>query len=103
MNTATKAEPAKNNGHNERSEGPGSLYLELIVTDPDSVNEISEKALGRERDEFSLAALKVGVLSLKHAKGQVDAETVRQEGDRILSNLGSTLETYRGQITESIS
>lgn len=80
-----------------------SVHLELDVTDPESVREISGKRVGRERTEYALNALTVGLLSLRHARGQVDADAVRREGERILSEMGASLESYRGKITDGLA
>jgi hypothetical protein len=104
MNTATQTvvDFEINNAVSMR-EAPASIYLELNVTDPDSVKEVAVRTAGRERDEYALGALRIGLLSLKHARGQVDADAVRREGDRILDDMGSTLESYRTQLTEGVT
>ncbi|MBK9171393.1 MAG: hypothetical protein IPM28_00075 [Chloracidobacterium sp.] len=79
-----------------------TVHLELDVNDPESVREILGKKVGRERTEYSLNALTVGLLSLRHARGQVDADAVRREGERILGDLGTSLESYRAKITEGL-
>jgi len=58
---------------------PGSLKavaLQLMVSDHDLVAELLQKPEGRQRDEYALTALRIGLLSLKHARGQIDAEAV---------------------------
>ena len=55
---------------------PQSVALELRVSDYDSVVELLQKPEGRERDEYALIALRIGLLSLKHARGQIDADLV---------------------------
>jgi len=87
----------RSNGHL-----PRSIQLELIVSDPDSVREIAGRKEGRERDEFSLSALRIGVLSLKYAGGQVDADAVRREGDRILEGLAMALDSCKTQLNDGV-
>src|SRR5439155_3921736 len=58
---------------------------------------------GRERDEYALSALKIGVLSLRHAIGQIDVEAVRREGDRLLTELDQALENSRAQLNGNLS
>ena len=79
-----------------------SVHIELDVTDPESVREISGKKVGRARTEYALNALTVGLLSLRHARGQVDADAVRREGERILGEMGASLESYRAKITDGL-
>jgi len=104
MNTATQTVvDFERTNRVSMSEAPSSIYLELNVTDPDSVKEVVVRTAGRERDEYALGALRIGLLSLKHARGQVDADAVRREGDRILDDMGATLESYRTQLTEGVT
>jgi hypothetical protein len=50
---------------------PYSLPLELTVVDPEVVAELCAKQEGRERDEYALGALRLGVLAFKQARGQI--------------------------------
>lgn len=84
-------------------ETTSSIYLELDVTDPESVREIRGKKAGRERTEYALNALTVGLLSLRHARGQLDADAVRREGERILGEMESSLENYREKIADGMT
>ena len=60
------------------------LILELNITDPELIAELEQFAEPAERDEFALKALKIGVLALKQARGQIDADMVRREVGRRL-------------------
>jgi hypothetical protein len=82
---------------------PQSVALELRVSDHDSVLELLQKSEGRERDEYALIALRIGLLSLKHARGQIDADLVRHEGERLLLDLNHALEQSRGEIHDSLT
>lgn len=74
------------------------LLLELFVSDPDSLNELLQKREGRERNEYALAALRIGLLSLRHARGQIDAEAVKHEGEKLIADLKHVLEQSRSEI-----
>ena len=67
------------------------LYLHLSVTDPETVAALSEAAEGRDRQELALTALKIGILSLKAARGTVDGAVIRHEGERLLDALEQRL------------
>ena len=82
---------------------PESVHINISVTDSDSVRELIIRKAGRDRDEYSLSALRIGLLSLKHARGQVDADAVKREGDRLLQNLGNAFENYRHQLNGDVS
>lgn len=74
------------------------LLLEILVSDHDSLTELLQKSEGRERNEYALAALRIGLLSLKHARGQIDAEAVKHEGERLLLDLQHVLEQSRDEM-----
>jgi hypothetical protein len=82
---------------------PESVHIDLFVTDSDSVRELTIRQPGRDRDEYTLCALRIGLLSLKHARGQIDADAVRRESDRLLQDLGKSLESYRAQLNENVT
>jgi hypothetical protein len=85
--------------------GLGALELRLLVRDPDLMRSLARLREGREREEFAMAALRIGVLSLEQARGAVDARTVRSEVDRLLGDLGSALHGHRDALrlqTESV-
>jgi hypothetical protein len=77
--------------------------LNLRISDSDSVLELLQKAEGRDRDEYALIALRIGLLSLKHARGQIDADLVRHEGEKLLLELNRALEQSRGEIHDSLT
>jgi hypothetical protein len=78
-------------GMRSDAENPKPLLLELFVSDPESLNELLQKGEGRERNEYALSALRIGLLSLRHARGQIDAEAVKHEGERLLADLKHAL------------
>lgn len=82
---------------------PRTLSLQLVISDTDSIAELLAHSEGRNRDEYAIAALRIGLLSMKHARGQVDADAVKRESDRMLSDLRTALESYRQQINENIN
>src|SRR5689334_8566420 len=79
------------------------VHLELDVTDSDTAEELTLRSAGRDRDEFALGALKIGVLSLRHVSGQVDADAVRREGDRLMTMMNDALASCRTQMSEGMS
>ncbi len=78
------------------------LYLHLSVTDPESVALLCEVQEGRDRQELALTALKIGILSLKAARGTVDGVAIRQEGDRLLGTLEERLNKHRELLDEAL-
>src|SRR5262245_59666582 len=60
---------------------PYRLPIELTVEDHDTIAELCQHAEGEERDRFALSALRIGVLALRQARGQVDGEQIRGQTD----------------------
>ncbi|MEX2287702.1 MAG: hypothetical protein WD648_11475 [Planctomycetaceae bacterium] len=82
---------------------PLALPIELTVRDPVTVVELYAYPEGPERDEFALNALRIGVLALKQARGQVDADLVRRESERLLDNLESRLKMHTGSLNDLLA
>jgi hypothetical protein len=80
-----------------------SIPLTLVVSDRETVAELLQRNDGRERDEYALAALRIGVLSLKHARGQIDADAVRREGEKLLHDLKNALDGSRDDIHTNLT
>ncbi|WP_418316227.1 hypothetical protein [Piscinibacter sakaiensis] len=77
-----------------------ALYLHLCVTDPETVAALLESAEGRDRQDLALTALKIGIMSLKAARGTVDGAAIRHEGDRLLGTLEERLLRHRELLDE---
>src|ERR1035437_6727745 len=80
-----------------------SVLLTLVVSDHESVAELLQKTEGRERDEDALTSLRIGILALKHARGQIDADAVRLEGEKLLKDLKSALDGSRNEIHTNLT
>jgi len=82
---------------------PDFLPLELTVTDPEAIVELLTRTEGRDRDEYALSALRLGLLALRQARGQVDSVALRVEGDHLLSSVQSALRDHRSFLAESLT
>ncbi len=71
--------------------GAASLRLELEVSDAEVLAELRRHAEGDERNRFALTALRVGVLALRSASGQVDATSIREAGDALVTQMREML------------
>jgi len=82
------------------------IFLELHVTDLEVIHEIGRQPEA-EQMTYALGALRLGVLSLKHARGELDLVSLRQESDRLMSDLQKTLASHatelRGGITSELA
>ncbi|MFO1020026.1 MAG: hypothetical protein U0903_04935 [Planctomycetales bacterium] len=77
---------------------PIFLELVLMVSDPEIISELRRRPEGRDRDEFAMSALRLGVLALRQARGQLDAQALKREGDQLLSSVQSSLNEHRLQL-----
>jgi hypothetical protein len=79
-----------------------TLLLDLTVTDPEVLAELNAKPEGRERDEYALGALRLGVLALRQARGQIDANTLRHEGEQLLGDVQVALSEHRAGLDRTL-
>ena len=82
---------------------PFGLPLELTVDDPDTVRELVTFREGEPRERYALNALRIGVLALRQARGQIDADLVRQESERLLSELNSRLGSHAQTVHDCVA
>lgn len=82
---------------------PSALYLNFAVIDAEVAAALAEYPEGRARNEFAGTCLKVGVLALRAARGAVDGETVRREGDHLIDQLTEKLDRYRELLETNVS
>lgn len=86
-----------------RPESASPTIVNLVVSDPEVLIALSEYPDGSARTNFLATALKVGVLALKAARGTLDSDTLRREGARVMEELGSRLNSWRGTFEERVS
>jgi hypothetical protein len=65
--------------------------LSLAVTDPEVVAELRRLPVGIGRQQFALDALRIGVLSMRAASGELDVRAVRDAGQQIVLELRGVL------------
>lgn len=78
------------------------IEIRLRVDDPEILADLIETPAGDERDRLAMHALRIGLLALRQARGHIDADAVRREGERILSDLRSRLEQHDAAIQTQI-
>ncbi len=79
------------------------LTLVLRVTDPEVVIELLRHLDGPARGQYALSALRLGVLALRQASGSIDAERVRHEGERLVSDLRGLVAEQAATLTSKLS
>ncbi len=80
-----------------------TMVLTLEVRDPEVLAELRRHAEGHERERHALAALRVGFLALRAASGQVDATSIREAGQELLSEVRELLSARATETTERIA
>jgi len=79
------------------------LEIRLRITEPELVAEIASYPEGRIRDDYIRTALRIGILALRQAEGQIDSQAVRNEGERLLQEMAHRLDEHRKQVTQQIA
>jgi hypothetical protein len=86
-----------------RSPPAASLVLTLEITDPEVLAELRRHPEGADRERCAHAALRVGVLALRAASGQVDAGAIRDAGAELVTEVRDLLSVRAAEMTERIS
>ena len=81
---------------------PESIVLKLAVDDPETVAALAQCDEGPDRDAYALKALRIGVLALGQARGQIDVQAVRGECEKMLVTLQSQLREHAGQVQQRL-
>jgi len=79
------------------------LELHLHVIDPEVIAELEKNPAGSDRERFALSALRLGVLALRQARGELDASVVREAGQKILHDLESLLKDEGSKLTGNLA
>ncbi len=87
-------------GRGRRTTGP--VRLTLDVSDAEVLAELRRHE-GEDRDRFAMAALRVGVLALRAASGQIDVGSVREAGHALVSEVRELLSARATEMTERLS
>jgi len=79
------------------------LRLTIEVSDPEVVAELRRHADGADRDRYALSALRVGVLALRSASGQVDAASVREAGTALVTEVRELLSARVAEMSDRVA
>jgi hypothetical protein len=86
-----------------RSNNSIFVELNLEISDPEMLIELTAFPEGRNRQDFAMTALRIGILALKQAEGRIDAENVRNEGEKMISALQQHLSEHQRIVTQQIA
>ncbi len=82
---------------------PLTLPIELVVHDAEVIAAICGYAEGEERHRFVERALRVGVLALKSASGEVDTERIQRETERLVTTLSHQFHEHNRTIHDGVA
>lgn len=74
------------------------LRLELLVSDREVIAELA-RLPAAERTRYARTALRIGVLCLRQARGEVDAGAIERAGDEVIGQLPELLTERAGAMT----
>ncbi len=78
------------------------LSLNLDIDDPLLVEALRGYPEGLARVRFAEQALRIGVLAIRSASGQIDSDAVRNEGTRLIKELSNLVDTYQTRTSEDL-
>jgi gas vesicle protein len=82
---------------------PSTLEVRLAVTDPEVVAELARHVEGEARDRFAMSALRIGVLALRTATGQIDAGAIRHAGQALVGDVRELLSERATVLTKDLA
>ena len=80
-----------------------SVTLVLEVSDPEVLAELRRHGDGEECEQFALSALRIGVLAMRAASGQVDAACIREAGSALMGEVRELLSTRVTEMSERVA
>jgi len=78
------------------------MRLEIEIKDPDVIAAIQVQSRGPDRDLFIERALRIGVLAINQATGQIDTHILRDEGSRLVNELNTLVDENRRRTGEEL-
>lgn len=81
----------------------GPRDISLTITDPDVLTALDSCSSEREQHDFAVAALRIGVLALRQARGSLDADVLQHEGDRLLLQLKADLDKHQELVKTQVT
>ena len=102
--TVERISIAVNSDEIDASDGelPLRLLLELVVDDAEIIRALVEYPEGDSRNQYAVEAMKIGVLTLRHVGGQVNADSIRRENDRLVASVQKTFDQYSNSFQDRV-
>src|SRR6266550_478875 len=97
--SAVKPSAARLSADEQDSDLPFSIVLDLVVTDRDVIAALLPFDEGEDRQRYTLEALKIGVLALRHVGGQATADLIQRE----VRGMQQTLEQHNKAVHDQLA
>ncbi len=91
--TSLQGNPPNHDGSEPEQLEP-EIKLTLTIRDRETLDELGQHAAGKPREEAALHALRIGILAMRQARGQMDTEMIRRESERLLTELRGRFEEH---------
>lgn len=82
---------------------PFGMNLELTIRDTEAIAELERYDDPNERQRYATDALRIGLMALRQARGQVDADMVRREGEKLIGELERQLSSHQKTLNERMT
>jgi len=79
-----------------------TLNVDLLVTDAEVIRAICSQPAGEPRDMFISSALRLGVLAMESAAGEVDTQRIQNEVNRMLESLQTSLADHGKRVDDNL-
>jgi hypothetical protein len=93
---------ADDDWRNDGDEVPQRIKLNLEIDDPIVIEALRSYPAGLARARFVEQALRIGVMAINSANGQIDTDAVRNEGDRLIEELTRLIDTHQSRTSEEL-
>jgi hypothetical protein len=95
-------EPVEPIEASQRRRSSRAVVLTLTVSDPEVLAEL-QRHDGDDREQYAQSALRIGVLALRTAAGQIDVASIREAGARLVGDLRELLSARAAEMTERLT
>jgi hypothetical protein len=85
-----------------RRSARAGLVLTVAVSDPEVLAEL-QRHDGEEREQYAQSALRIGVLALRNAAGQIDVTSIREAGTALVGELRELLSARAAEMAERLT
>ena len=85
------------------SDAAKPLRIELEVLDAETIESLVVYRDEHERNEFVRQALRIGVLALKQARGEIDGQKIRHESERLLEAMDVKLSQHTQSLNDRLA